>query len=293
MEYIKGKVNFEFFLKTIFTWCLVGILISIQYIVFIPPLLIWTLIFDRKDKKVMLWVTRFFLRLFFFLYVTSNFNINLAGIKRARGPRVYILNHASQFDTFLMYLLPGRIQVLVKQSYSKIPFIGWTIRLSGNIMVKKRNDSNNESDVFDEGIKELNNGSTILIFPEGTRSRNGNIGRFKTGGFKMAYQTKAEIVPVVLDTWNSIRPGSGAWIRDDKIWMKVLKIYKYEDYKDIDIKNFAKMMRIKMSEELINIRNIRRKNEKKYYRKKDLFIKLDEEAYKKVIEYKEKNKFII
>ena len=292
MKYLKAKVNLIFFFKTIFTWALVGILIFIQYTIFVPPLLIWILIFDRKQKKAMLWITRFFLRLFFFFYITSNFNIDLKGLKKAKGPRIYILNHASQFDTFLMYLLPGRIQVFVKQSYSKIPFIGWTIRLSGNIMVKKPDNPNIESDIYKEGIASLSNGSTVLIFPEGTKSKDGNIGRFKTGGFKMAYETKAEIVPVVLDTWNSIRPGSGGWIRDDKIWMIALKTYKYEEYKDIDVRDFAKMLRVKMSDELINIRNIRRKTEKKYYRKKDIFVELDKEAYKKVIEFKTNNNIL-
>ena len=72
--------------------------------------------------------------------------------------------------------------------------------------------------------------------------------------------------------------------------MKVLKPYKYEDYKDIEIKNFAKKIKFEMIEELLKIRSYRRKNEKNYYRKDKKYIDLDEEANKKLLEYKEESK---
>jgi len=293
MKYIKGKVNLIIFLKTAFTWTLVGIMLGIEYIVFMPSLIIWTMIFDRRHKKPILWITRFFVRLFFFLYVTSNFTIDLNKISKANGPRIFILNHASQFDTFLMYLLPGRIQVFVKEEYAKVPFIGWTIRLSGNILVKKPDNATDENNVFDEGIKELNEGATILIFPEGTKSKDGNIGRFKVGGFKLAYETKAEIVPVVLDSWDSIRPKNGGWVRDDRMWMKVLDPLKYDDYKDIDDRDLAKMMRIKMADELMKIRDTRRSIEDNYYRHEELFVNLDNEAKEKISKFKREHEFRI
>lgn len=293
MKYIKGKLNLVIFFKTIFTWTLVGIMLAIEYIFFIPPLIIWTLIFDRRHKKPILWITRFFVRLFFFLYVTSNFTIDLNKIKKAKGPRIYILNHASQFDTFLMYLLPGRIQVFVKEEYSKVPFIGWTIRLSGNILVKKPGDANEEYSVYDEGVKELNDGATILIFPEGTKSKDGNIGRFKIGGFKLAYETKSEIVPVVIDSWDAIRPKNGGWIRDDRMWMRVLDPLKYEDYKNIDVRDFTKLMRIKMADELLKIRDKRRSTQDNYYRHDEIFVNLDNESRNKLKEFKQNHEMLI
>lgn len=289
MKSSKEKITLVIFLKTIFTWFLVTFLISILYIFFIIPFFIVAIIIDKKEKKLMFYLTRFTIRIFFKLYKTANFNINLSNLKKAEKPRIYILNHASQFDTFLMYLLPDIFKVFVKQIYVKIPFIGWTMRLTGNIIaVKKPDDINYETNLLDLGVNVIKKGYTLLIFPEGTKSKTGDIGRFKSGGFRIAYETKAEIVPVVLDTWNSIRPGGGWWIRDDRIWMKVLEPYEYNDYKNIDINDLIKLIKIKMIEELITIREQRRKNEKNYYRNADTYIDMDKNSLAKAKEIKEK-----
>lgn len=285
----KEKITFIIFLKTIFTWLLVSTLIAILYIFFILPSYIIATIFDRKEKKLMFYLTRTCIRIFFKLYITSDFTIDLNNIKKASKPRVYILNHASPFDTFLMYKLPDIFKVFVKQSYVKIPFIGWTMKLTGNIIsVKKPDEINYETNLLRLGTEYTKKGYALLVFPEGTKSKTGDIGRFKSGGFRIAYETKAEIVPVVLDTWNSIRPGGSWWIRDDKIWMKVLNPYQYEDYKNINFNDFAKILKIKMSEELLNIRDQRRKNEKKYYRKLEKYILQDKEALEKISELKKR-----
>ena len=288
MKSFSEKITLIVFLKTVFTWLLVAILISIQYLIFVPIVLIWTILFDWKNKKSMFYLTRSFIRIFFKLYITSNFNIDLLNIKSTKNPRIYIFNHASQFDTFLMYLLPDKFKVFVKEAYGRIPFIGWTILLTGNILVKKPNDINYETDLIKSGVNTIRNNYSLIIFPEGTKSRTGDIGRFKSGGFRIAYETKAEIIPVVLDTWNSIRPGGGWWIRDDKIWMKVLTPYKYKDYKNIDINDFIKLLKIKMTEELISIRNQRRQKEKKYYRNTEKYINMDKKALNKINEIKKR-----
>ncbi len=283
------KITLIIFLKTVFTWLLVVFLISVLYIFFIFPFYILSIIFEGKEKKLIFYLSRTFIRIFFKLYITSDFNIDLNNLKKTSNPRIYILNHASSFDTFLMYLLPDIFKVFVKHAYVKIPFIGWTMRLTGNIIsVKKPDDINYETNLLELGINNIKNGQTLLVFPEGTKSKTGDIGRFKSGGFRIAYETKAEIVPVVLDTWNSIRPRGSWWIRDDKIWMKVLKSYKYEDYKNINFNDFAKILKIKMTEELINIRDQRRKNEKKYYRNGEKYILMDKEALEKSLKLKKK-----
>ena len=69
---------------------------------------------------------------------------------------------------------------------------------------------------------------------------------------------------MVLDTWNAIRPGGGWWVRDDKIWMKVLDPLKYDQYKDLDGKSLASKLRTYMTEELLEIRDRRRETEQKY-----------------------------
>jgi len=285
MKELNDNLNLEIILTTFFTWFLVSLLILIEFSLFIIPSIILTILFDMKHKRILFWLTKFFIRLFFKVYLIGDFKINLNNIK-SNSPRIYMLNHASQFDTFLMYLLPGSFKVLVKKAYTKIPFIGWSILLTGNVLVKKMESDFEESNIIQDAIKKIRGGDNLVIFPEGTKSKSGSVARFRTGGFKIAYETKSEIVPIVLDTWNSIRPGGGAWIRDDKSWMKVLDPIKFDDYKNIEIKEFARSLRFKISEELLKIRDIRRKTEKKYYRNMEKYKKLDDELYQKLMEYK-------
>jgi len=288
----EEKITFRIFIITIFTWFLVGLLLFIQYFIFMPPLILFSLIFDRRDKKLINIVTHFFIDLFFFLYFTANITYIDNNIKKPDKPRIYMLNHASQFDTFIMYTLPGKLKVFVKKNYTKWPFLGWTIKLSGFIYVDPKKDTLFETSLVEKGVEALKRGFTLIIFPEGTKSKDSNIGRFKTGGFKIAYETKAEIVPVVLDTWNSVRPNGGLWIRDDKIWLKILDSYNYEDYKNYDPKKFAKMLRYKMAEELYKIREERKNTQKDYYRKLDKYVKKDKEVYEKIQEFKKKAMYL-
>jgi 1-acyl-sn-glycerol-3-phosphate acyltransferase len=190
-----------------------------------------------------------------------------------------------------MYLLPGKLKTFVKSYYTKWPFIGWTIKMSGFIYVNSKKNNLIETELIEKGIDVLNRGFSLVFFPEGTKSKDGNIGRFKKGGFNIAYESKAEIIPVVLDTWNSIRPGGGLWIRDDKVWMKILKPIRYEEYENITPKDFAKKLRYSMAEELYNIREERRKTQKKYYRKLQKYIELDNKSYEKISKYKNNNQF--
>ncbi len=287
MKELKDKINFKIFLKTIITWPLVGFLILIEFSIFIIPAIILTLLFDMKHKRILFWIIRFYIRLFFKIFIFGKFKIDLNNIK-SKSPRIYILNHASQFDTFLMYLLPGSFKVLVKKAYTKIPFIGWSILLTGNVLVKKMENDFEESNIIQDAIKIIKEGNNLVIFPEGTKNKTGGVSRFKTGGFKIAYETKSEIVPVVLDTWNSIRPGGGAWIRDIKAWMKVLDPISYDEYKDIDIRDLARSIRFKITEELLKIRDIRRNTEKDYYRNMEKYKKLDEELHHKLMDYRKK-----
>jgi len=199
------------------------------------------------------------------------------------GARIYIFNHASMFDIILLFLLPENVKIMVKESYTEIPLLGTIIKKNEHVILKSGVETDEQNGTFDSAVKTLESGFPLVVFPEGTRSKDGNISRFKTGAFKIAYATQAEIIPVVIDSWNIVRPGDGLIFRDTKLYSKVMDSYKYEDYKNINVNDFTKELRKKMFIELRNLREIRVKKEKKYYRKTDFFIKLDKKAYDKVL----------
>lgn len=115
---------------------------------------------------------------------------------------VYMSNHQSNFDIpVLLAYLPVQFRWLAKTELFKIPIFGRAMRGAGYVKI----DRFNQKSAF-ESIKEaagkMKSGVSIMIFPEGTRSRDGNIRPFKKGGFIMALDAGVPIVPVVLKgTW--------------------------------------------------------------------------------------------
>jgi 1-acyl-sn-glycerol-3-phosphate acyltransferase len=271
----KEKITFKHILLTIKTWTSLLIILVIISLITLPVLLV-TILFDKK-RKLYLVLTRFFVRLFFILnFCSIKKRIDLKGLtKPASGEkRIYVINHASLIDGLLLFLLPGDIKFMAKESYAKIPVFGLGISMTGNITVKKGNDGE-QLDILMHGEEIVENGYPLAIFPEGTRSKNGNIGRFANGTFLIALNTHADIVPVVFETWNTLRPGSFI-VRDNDFYVEVLDTLKYDEFKDLKYKEIGDKIKKLMINKILDIRDKKRKKSKKYYRNKHDYIELDE-----------------
>jgi 1-acyl-sn-glycerol-3-phosphate acyltransferase len=117
---------------------------------------------------------------------------------RDRAPRVIIANHQGFLDAPACFdALPLPLRVLAKKELFKIPLIGQFLRAFGFPSVDRAHrDSAVHS--FDQATEMLIDGSSVLVFPEGTRSVDGALNPFKKGAFVMALQAQAEVVPVGL-----------------------------------------------------------------------------------------------
>ena len=283
----KDNITAWHIFKTIY--CYVDfVVVNLLQLVCLPFVFLFTFAFD-KDRRAMSYMIKVFYRLFYILNIVQIHQINLNGLKATKKgeKRVYVINHASIFDVILMSMLPGANKAVMKESYTKMPLIGWIAVLTGNIVLKQFMDDGQQIEFFMGLEEKLERGIPIVIFPEGTRSRDSKLGKFYDGSFKLAMDTHAEIVPVILDSWNIIRPGA-YWIRDTRTTFKVLDTVKYEDYKRYSYKELTKVMRIKFLEELLNLRDSRRQKEKYYYRKKQKFEELDNQMREELKTLKEK-----
>lgn len=119
-----------------------------------------------------------------------------AGGAPAGGHYIFMANHQSLFDIpVLLATLPGQTRFLAKQSLFRIPLFGWAIRAGGFIPVD-REDRSRAREVFRAAAARLRAGTSVLVFPEETRSRDGRLLPFQRGGFLLAIKSGLPIVPV-------------------------------------------------------------------------------------------------
>lgn len=112
---------------------------------------------------------------------------------------VFVSNHQSMFDVWLIYgWLPVIFKWLMKAELRKVPFVGTGCKAAGHIFIDRRN-AKAAMESLKEVEKQLVGGVCTVIFPEGTRSLNGEVGRFKRGAFQIAIDLGLPVIPLSLD----------------------------------------------------------------------------------------------
>lgn len=153
--------------------------------------------------------------------------LRLAGVgfevRRAPGfdPRrtsFFIVNHVNLFDPFVLYsAIPQFVRGLELESHFKIPVYGWMMKRFGNVPVPEESRPSDLKRMWRLTRAALDSGTSLAVFPEGSRTRDGRVGPFKDGVFRMARQLGYPIVPVsIIGSFEFNRKGS--WmLRPSKI----------------------------------------------------------------------------
>ncbi len=134
------------------------------------------------------------------ILVVSRIKVSVKGLSNIdlSGPYIYMPNHQSNFDIpVLLGHLAVQFRWLAKVELFKIPIFGHAMRKAGYISI----DRYHRESAFESlkvAAKKIKSGISVLIFPEGTRSRDGKIRPFKKGGFVLAIDSGVPIVPVVI-----------------------------------------------------------------------------------------------
>jgi len=139
--------------------------------------------------------------------------------KKIPVPSIIVVNHLSFFDTFFMNRLPiSDVCFAVRAWPFKMPFYGPFMRIAKYLDV----ESKHWDSVLASGKKVLKKNGNILFFPEGHRSRNGNLSKFYSGAFKMAVETGVPVVPLCITGSDLFFPPSRGWFEPCHIKMKIL-----------------------------------------------------------------------
>ncbi|MGC2743816.1 MAG: lysophospholipid acyltransferase family protein [Candidatus Angelobacter sp.] len=113
-------------------------------------------------------------------------------------PQVYVVNHLSAFDIPVLYThLPFQFRILAKKELFRYPFMGWHLRRSGQIPVVLENPKASVRSL-NLAVAAIRKGNSLVIFPEGGRSPNGQLQSFMGGAFYAAVKAQVDVVPIVL-----------------------------------------------------------------------------------------------
>jgi 1-acyl-sn-glycerol-3-phosphate acyltransferase len=192
--------------KSIIVW-ITGIFFIV--ITFPITLIIWifTFPFDR-DRAIIHWLLMY--ESLILVHLLPIWKIRIEGREKAKKNTTYVVisNHQSLLDILLMNCLLYRYKWISKIENMKMPVIGWYLRMADYITVDRGNDES-KTLMLESSLNCLNRKISIMIFPEGTRSLNRDLGFFKRGAFQLALEAGVPILPVLIDGSGSVLPKNG------------------------------------------------------------------------------------
>ena len=160
--------------------------------------------FDRKGK-----ITHYLSKYFGGgILLIAGVKVETEGLEKlnASDNYIFISNHLSYFDIpILMKAIPNNVRFIYKDSLTKIPILGWGMYLGKYIPIN-RDNVREAMKSLKKAAERIQNGISVVIFPEGTRSMDGSPGEFKRGMFVMADEAKVPLVPTTIIGSNSIMP---------------------------------------------------------------------------------------
>jgi 1-acyl-sn-glycerol-3-phosphate acyltransferase len=140
------------------------------------------------------WCARTWARL---ILATTGVRVTLEGLERLTPGKTYVFvaNHQSIYDIpVLFWSLPYQLRIIAKESLGNFPFLGWHLRRTGHMLVDRSRPDRTK--IFGWASRLTSQGLSLIVFPEGTRSRDGRVNRFKGGSFFLALEAGLPIVPL-------------------------------------------------------------------------------------------------
>ncbi|HET8540851.1 MAG TPA: lysophospholipid acyltransferase family protein [Anaeromyxobacter sp.] len=145
------------------------------------------------------------------------------------GPFVVVANHQSILDILLLSRMPREMKWVAKEELFRIPWVGTMLRMSGDIAIR-RGDAESGGEALARAKSYLARGMSVMIFPEGTRSRTGALLPFKSGAFRLALDAGVPVLPVAVHGTARGMPKGGPWVNPCRARARILSPVPVEGY---------------------------------------------------------------
>ena len=226
--------------------------LTVSSIVMFPvAVLTWALTapFDRRLVALHR-VTCFWASLY--TWLNPAWPVRVVGREKIRDdePCVFVANHLSLLDILVLFRLFRHFKWVSKVENFRVPFIGWNMKLNRYIELR-RGDRSSVVQMMRECERTLAEGSSVMMFPEGTRSPTGRMRGFKTGAFELAQKSRVPIQPIVLQGTAHALPKRGFILQGrHPISITVLDRLPYESFADMSVEELTAHVRSVIASQL-------------------------------------------
>jgi len=178
-------------LRSLFLWGVSWL----HFLIVVPVLIALAVILDHRKHD---WLQRGLCRHIAF-FSGATVVVKKASGFDAQKTSIFMVNHVNLFDPFILYCaIPQLVRGWELESHFRIPIYGWLMKRFGNVPVPDVRSAKDLKRLWRLTQEAVNSGISLIIFPEAKRTRDGYIGEFEEGGFRLAQQLGVPIVPVSL-----------------------------------------------------------------------------------------------
>jgi len=205
---------------------IVAIFLSLYTLVLGPPLILYTLV--TRSADLMYWVG---VKGLVFITRVAGMRVNVEGRENIpEGVCLFVANHTSNADApAIVGAIPRRLAIFGRKSLFDIPIVGLAFRLAKFVPVDRGNRDAALASVK-QAVEYIKTGSSFLVYPEGTRSPDGRMQRFKKGSFVMAIEAGVPIVPVACSGAHRIMKKNSLIIHPGKVTVRFGKPVEVTGY---------------------------------------------------------------
>jgi 1-acyl-sn-glycerol-3-phosphate acyltransferase len=232
----------HFRLPTFHWWRTVFFLIPAigLYTIVLGTLSIGSSLFEKRGYFAH-WCARTWARL---ILLTTRVKVEVEGFERLEKGRTYVFvsNHQSHYDTAVLFAtLPFQLRIIAKQSLGNFPFLGWHLRRTGHLLVDRQRPDRRA--ILGWAERLTTEGLSLVVYPEGTRSPDGRVARFKTGSFHIALGAELPIVPISIRGSRHVMPKGRLAAHPGHVKVIIHDPIDTRGMADSDVKEFADRVR--------------------------------------------------